>query len=207
MAVKAKTKAATKAKPKAKKPVVKKAASKKTATHDTQLTIQLVSGSASWKNAFPKLKQKVEQATALSFLRAKKPSAFKNRDFDITVILATDSVIKKLNHNYRGKNKATNVLSFPQMDLTRFKKSDLAMYPSAAPVPLGDVVLAYQTMRKEAKEQKKTLEEHTIHLIIHGVLHLFGYDHMNDRDAKIMEKLECDILETLGYADPYRDIV
>lgn len=149
------------------------------------------------------MQKKITRAAAAAFLAAKKPAAFKNRAFDVSMILSSDAEIKKLNKFWRGKNKPTNVLSFPQIDLSSSPPSALRFFPAKKTVPLGDVVLALQTIRKEAKTQSKSLENHVIHLTVHGILHLLGYDHMTSKEAKSMEKLECDILESLGYPDPY----
>lgn len=169
------------------------------------LNIQLVKNSSKWKAAFPGLRRKVEQAAAAAFLNAKKPVAFNRRSFEITLVLSDDKTIKQLNHDFRGKNKATNVLSFPQLNMQKFRRTVLDTFPPKAPVPLGDVVLAFETIRTESLTQKKDIEDHVIHLVVHGVLHLLGYDHMRVKDAKIMENLECDILEALGYPDPYHE--
>jgi probable rRNA maturation factor len=171
------------------------------------LSILIDRASAKWKNAFPKMDAKIEQAAASAFLNARKPGGFAKRSFEVAVILSDDKTVKTLNHVYRDKDKPTNVLSFPQFNLRRFKSAALDVFPQKMPVPLGDVVLALETVRREAKDQKKPLESHVAHLVIHGVLHLLGYDHMNAKDAKSMEKLECDILDSLGYDDPYRDTV
>lgn len=168
-----------------------------------KLSVHLVKNSPKWKAAFPQMKKKIEQAAAAAFLNAKKPAAFQRRHFEITLVLADDKTQKSLNHDFRGKNKPTNVLSFPQLNMQKFRRTALDIFPVKAPVPLGDVVLAFETIHSESKKQKKTLEEHVLHLVVHGVLHLLGYDHMRVKDAKIMEKLECDILEALGYPDPY----
>lgn len=170
-----------------------------------KLSIHVDKASDKWKRAFPLMQTKIETAAAMAFLRAKKPAAFKRRSFDISIILTDDSNQKKLNRNYRGKDKPTNVLSFPQINLHKFRKGELDVFPARAAIPLGDVVLAFQTIRRECREQGKDLENHVIHLIVHGTLHLLGYDHMRASDAKAMEKLECDILATLGYPDPYHE--
>ena len=167
------------------------------------LSINLENASAKWKNAFPKYRKKIEHAAACAFLNAKKPAAFKERNFEINILLTTDSNVKKLNKNYRGKDSATNVLSFPQINLNGFKKADLAIFPIQSYIPLGDIVLANELIKKEAKQQGKTFEDHVVHLIVHGVLHLLGYDHMNNPDADKMEKLECKTLESLDYPNPY----
>ena len=109
----------------------------------------------------------------------------------ITVVLADDAFIRTLNRDYRGKDKPTNVLSFPE---------------SRIPNPesyLGDLVLALETIEREAKEQGKTFRDHTAHLLVHGTLHLLGHDHENDKDAAVMERLEIKILKTLGIGNPY----
>jgi probable rRNA maturation factor len=169
------------------------------------LTIHLDLAFRKWEKAFDKMGKKIEMAVAAAFLDAKKPRAFTGRNFEIGVILGNDSMMKDLNHTYRGKNQPTNVLSFPQMKMKGLSAKTLDALPGKGPIPLGDVVLAHQTIAKECKAQGKTLENHTLHLIVHGTLHLLGYDHMSARDAKTMEKLECDILASLGYPDPYHE--
>ena len=101
---------------------------------------------------------------------------------------------RSLNHHYRGKDYATNVLSFP---------ADL---PEGVQVPLlGDVVICAPVVAKEAKEQKKPVLSHYAHLTIHGVLHLLGLDHDDPREAEAMELIERELLADLGYADPYAE--
>jgi probable rRNA maturation factor len=169
----------------------------------TNLTITLDKASGKWNRAFPLMQGKIEQTAACAFMRAKKPAAFKRRAFEINIILTDDSNVKTLNKNYRGKNKPTNVLSFPQINLQKFRRTELDMFPRQQAIPLGDIVLAFQTIRAECLAQDKSLENHVIHLVVHGTLHLLGYDHMRAGEAKAMEKLECDILAILGYPDPY----
>ena len=106
---------------------------------------------------------------------------------EISIVLADNNFIQNLNHVYRGKDKPTNVLSFPQDE----------------PGLLGDVILAYETIEKEANEQEKSFEDHLTHLIVHGTLHLLGHDHEDDKEAKEMEALEIEILEKLGIKNPY----
>lgn len=99
---------------------------------------------------------------------------------------------QSLNHQYRGKDKPTNVLSFP------FE------VPEGVPVTiLGDLVVCAEVVAREASEQNKDLYHHWAHMIVHGCLHLLGYDHINDEEAEIMEQLERDILARLEIADPY----
>lgn len=105
----------------------------------------------------------------------------------LTLLLTTDARIKSLNHDFRGLNKPTNVLSFP---------AEAGEY-------LGDVAIAYGVTAKESKASGKTLSDHAVHLAVHGVLHLLGYDHVTAKKAKVMEPLEVAILERLKIADPY----
>lgn len=116
-----------------------------------------------------------------------KAAGVQNKDAEISFVLASDAFVKKLNRDYRGKDNATNVLSFPQDE----------------PEVLGDVVLAYQTIAREAAAQNKTFKNHLTHLIIHGILHLIGYDHETEKDAKKMESLEIRILKKFGVENPY----
>jgi probable rRNA maturation factor len=107
----------------------------------------------------------------------------------LTLLLGSDEKLKTLNRDFRGRNKPTNVLSFPaatNQDSYR-----------------GDIAIAYGVTRREAEAAGKRFADHASHLVVHGVLHLAGYDHENPRDAEIMEPLEVKILKRLGIADPY----
>jgi len=120
---------------------------------------------------------------------ALRASGFKGKS-GLTVLLASDARLKELNRDFRGKNKPTNVLSFPAADNGDGYR--------------GDVALAYGVTLKEAEAAGKRFADHASHLVVHGVLHLAGYDHEKDRDAQVMEQLEVKILKRLGITDPYR---
>ncbi len=120
-------------------------------------------------------------------------------DAELAVMLTDDSGIRTLNSNWRGVDKATNVLSFPALQPAGGRRED------DAPRMLGDIAIAYQTMRKEADDEQKPFDHHLSHLAVHGFLHLIGYDHENDDDAEAMETLEQEILAQLGIPDPYAD--
>jgi probable rRNA maturation factor len=113
---------------------------------------------------------------------------------DVAVLLTSDDEIQGLNKQWRGNDKPTNVLSFPAADMP---------LPPGEMAPLGDLVLAYETVAAEAKEQGKPFENHVAHLIVHGLLHLLGLDHETDEEADVMEQRERDILARLGIPDPY----
>ncbi len=104
---------------------------------------------------------------------------------------------RKLNARFRGRDKPTNVLSFPAVELPRALAQD-------EPRPLGDLVICPQVLRAEAREQKKSLRAHWAHLVVHGSLHLIGYDHEREADANRMERREIAVLRRLGFANPYR---
>jgi probable rRNA maturation factor len=117
---------------------------------------------------------------------------------EIGICLTNDAAQQRLNRDWRGIDRVTNVLAFPAWDPG-------APVPPDAPLLLGDVVLAFETVAREAVEQKKPLAHHLAHLVVHGVLHLLGYDHVSEGDAAAMEFLETTILAELGVPDPYRD--
>jgi probable rRNA maturation factor len=114
----------------------------------------------------------------------------------IAVALLSDRGVQRLNRDFRGKDKPTNVLSFPA--------AILAAGPKGRRVEIGDIALALGVVRREAKAQGKAPADHLAHLVVHGVLHLLGYDHETDEDAARMERLERRALAALGIADPYR---
>ncbi len=118
---------------------------------------------------------------------------------EISIVLTDDAFIQTLNKQYRGKDKPTNVLSFPQID----DWAQTMRLPS--PLALGDIIIAYETIVREAAEQSKTVENHTAHMLCHGILHLLGFDHIDDDDAQVMEELEMKILTDIGLPSPYND--
>ena len=123
----------------------------------------------------------IEAAAALSTARA-----------ELAIVLTDDSAMRALNRIWRGVDKATNVLSFP----TKRARE--------GPPLLGDIVLAYDTIAREARRQRKPFAHHVAHLAVHGFLHLLGYDHEQHADAEAMEQAERDILRRLAIPDPYR---
>lgn len=114
---------------------------------------------------------------------------------EIALLLVDDARMREINKEWREKDKPTNVLSFPAVPKERI---------GSAPF-LGDIVLACETLEREAAEEQKTFDDHAAHLVVHGFLHLIGHDHMNDEEAQVMETLETRILAALGIADPYAD--
>jgi probable rRNA maturation factor len=118
------------------------------------------------------------------------------RRSQLVVALADDALVRDLNRRYRGRDRATNVLSFAA-------SPPPATLATGTPLPLGDVVLAFETVAGEARSRGKALAHHLSHLVVHGVLHLIGYDHARAGEAQAMERLEASVLAKLGLDDPY----
>ena len=117
-----------------------------------------------------------------------------------SVLFTCDADVQALNAEWRGKDKPTNVLSFPMLE----RDDLLALAPDGPPEMLGDIALAHETCVREAAEKDIPVADHAVHLIVHGLLHLAGYDHeISDADADAMEALETKALAVLGLADPY----
>lgn len=154
------------------------------------IAIDLSITSAAWKRALPSVASVARRAAQAALAQSGKRIGAA----ELSLVLANDATVRDLNARWRGKDASTNVLAFASEEPPVKGK----------PVLLGDVVLAYQTVAREAREQHKRLADHLRHLVIHGVLHLLGYDHMKATPAKRMEALETRILASLGVADPYR---
>lgn len=127
--------------------------------------------------------------------------------FQISLLGCADARIAALNGDFRGKPQPTNVLSWPAEDLAAETVGTEPDRPEPGeaddPESLGDIAIAWDTCAREAEEQGKPLHDHVTHLIVHGVLHLLGYDHEDEADAKLMEEHEVAILATMGLSDPY----
>ena len=122
-----------------------------------------------------------------------------SRPVELSVRLTGDEEVRALNAHWRGKDKPTNVLSFPMAEPYELEAAD----EEGPELLLGDVVLARGVCESEARDRQVSVEDHATHLIVHGTLHLLGYDHQNDSDAAEMERREIAALAKLGIADPY----
>ena len=152
------------------------------------LEIAIIRNAEGWPDHFDALAEKAVLA-ALAGAKAKMKGAA-----EISVLLTDDAEQRELNAQWRGKDSATNVLSFPQIE-------------PFGPVMglLGDITLARETLEREALELDKSLDDHFTHLMVHGFLHILGYDHIEEDEAQQMESLETQILAGLGIDDPYAD--
>jgi len=141
-------------------------------------------------------------------LKALEYLGFPVDGYEIAILACDDARIADLNAEFRDKPTPTNVLSWPSYDLAA-DEDGARPHPPPPPDPmmgesLGDIAIAYDTCLREADAVGKDMADHVTHLIVHGVLHLLGYDHVRDRDATLMEGLETKILGKMGIADPYR---
>ncbi|MEL6641293.1 MAG: rRNA maturation RNase YbeY [Pseudomonadota bacterium] len=126
--------------------------------------------------------------------------------FEISLLACDDVKIAGLNADFRNKDKATNVLSWPSAERAAQTPGEMPVMPAPGPESeLGDIAIAYETCAREAAEQSKPMAAHVTHLLVHGTLHLLGFDHENSPDAALMEGLEVEILGKLGLSDPYYD--
>ena len=125
--------------------------------------------------------------------------------YEISVLACNNARIAVLNEDFRGKPRPTNVLSWPSDERAAAIDGEMPAPPAMGPdTELGDIAIAFETCKREAEEAGKPTRDHTLHLLVHGTLHLLGFDHERDRDATLMEGLETEILGKLGIADPYR---
>jgi probable rRNA maturation factor len=154
-----------------------------------RLSVAILEEGGDWSQ-FASREEAIAQAAAAV---AEAPGCARARGAEACVVLADDALLRSLNHTYRGKDAPTNVLSFPFQDT-----------PGAAPSRhLGDIVLAAETLHREAAEQGIPAVHHLQHLVVHGLLHLMEFDHDAEPQAETMERLEAQILATLGVPDPY----
>lgn len=156
-----------------------------------------------WQQALPDIEdlaQKVKDAAFayvaehenIALLQGAKPLL-------VNVCLSNDAHVHELNRDFRNMDKPTNVLSFANLDYDGFA-DDKEVFDEIA---LGDIIIAYETMVKEAEQENISLHDHFCHLLTHGFLHILGFDHIEDDEAEYMEGFEREILQTLGVADPY----
>lgn len=175
--------------------VRKNMARKQTSLARKALSLEIQVEVSSW-NRIPRLKARLKQAAQAT---GDYLAPYFSLTATATVLLTGNAKIRQLNHDFRGQNKPTNVLSFPQYVPEELRLLGRQKKPTEA----GDIVLAYQYVVSEAKDENKLVINHVTHLVVHGLLHLFGYDHVKGQQAQQMEAAEIEILKTLGIPDPY----
>jgi probable rRNA maturation factor len=169
-------------------------------SQDLDISFSLEAGD--WEAVVTDVEQLVEAAARTAFEAAERPEILGDAPAEMSLVLADDALVQTLNRDYRDKDKPTNVLSFALLD-DLDDTDDVLAREQGMPILIGDVILAFETVQREAREQGKSVGDHLTHLVIHGVLHLLGYDHQSDPDADRMERLETSILARMGIADPY----
>ncbi len=149
-----------------------------------------------WWRTLPEAEALTRRAAAAA-LSAAAPTGgpVADRAAEISLVLTDDATLRRYNLRYRGIDKPTNVLSFAA--------GEEPTPDCAGPLLLGDVLLAYETLGREAEQQSKRFADHFCHMVVHGVLHLLGHDHETEAEAAAMERLELAALDRLGVADPY----
>lgn len=164
----------------------------------TDLAVDVVERSPLWRGRVTDLAALCAETTRAAFARAflpDPPPGDRPPARELSIVLADDALLRELNAKWRGIDKPTNVLAFA---------AESGDTPPGAPCLLGDVVIAFETVAREAEAQGKPLAHHLRHLIVHGVLHLVGWDHEDPAEAERMEALEVAILQHLDVPDPYR---
>lgn len=152
-----------------------------------------------WKRSIAEWEALIQPAIFETLCQSQWPQSV-----EINILLTDDTKIQELNKKYRGVDKPTNVLSFPSFEPEEISGLKTGKW-SPEPVVLGDIALAYETIQKESSSQDKPFDQHLIHLAVHGVLHLLGFDHEKDEDATVMESLEIRILSSLTIPNPYQE--
>ena len=171
----------------------------------TDTILDIIYEDERWRETLPQIEviaEKIKTATFnyvsehenLKILRADKPLC-------IGLCLSNDEQVRALNRDYRGMDKPTNVLSFANIDFADFNNENV----NFAEIELGNIILAYETMKREAESEMISLEEHFCHLLTHGFLHILGYDHIKEDEAEQMEALEVAILQKLNISNPYEE--
>lgn len=168
-----------------------------TKTDDPEIDVALPC--PSWLEALPDAEARGRTAALAAFAAGRAAGRAAGLPAEASLVLADDALVRGLNRDYRGLDKPTNVLTFANLD-------DAGPMPGGgAPVLLGDIVLAYETTAAEAAALGKPIADHFSHLVVHGMLHLLGFDHTSADQAEEMEGLETRVLKGLGVADPYAE--
>jgi probable rRNA maturation factor len=161
----------------------------------TRHRLEIFIAAKGW-HTLPNLRRRLDAAARTSVAMLPKNLHF---PCTLTLLLTTDAAVQRLNRDFRGIKTPTNVLAFPQWKRAELTKKGR----SKEPIAMGDIIIGYQYMVDEAKKDHKLLINHVLHLLIHGILHLFGYTHDRVAEAIQMERLERKILSGLGLPDPY----
>ena len=158
-----------------------------------------------WQKAIPDIADVAEKVktTTFEYIRQYADISVLNADkpLSVNLCLSNDEHVHQLNRDYRNKDKPTNVLTFANLDFADFDAENEVFDE----IDLGNIIIAYETMQKEADIENITLYAHFCHLLVHGLLHILGFDHIEEDEAEYMESFEKNILQILNIANPYQD--
>lgn len=166
-----------------------------------KFTIEIAEDNNEWdsyKEINPKLFEEILGEVIKNY---PNPNFSQVQNIELSILLSNDKRIKKLNQEFRNENSATNVLSFPDLDID-FKQI-LEFKPDLDYIYLGDIAFAFETIYEETKKKNIPFLNHFKHLLVHSILHLFGYNHIKDDEAEIMQSIEVKILKRLSIPSPY----
>lgn len=169
---------------------------KKNPEYQTEFEIDINIESELWNSVY-QIEDKLREAVIKTVLT--NDFCNKLKFFEVCIVLSDDNSVMKLNSKYRGIEKPTNVLSFPDEDLNPYEED----YTDEESLCAGGIILAYEKIFLESEQQSKDFISHAMHLAVHGVLHLLGYNHEDDREAEIMEDIEIKVLNFLDIDNPY----
>ncbi len=164
-----------------------------------KFTIEIAQDNSEW-NLYSEIKPTLFKQI-LSEVIKNYENFSKIKNIELSILLTNDKRMQQLNQEFRNKNSATNVLSFPDVDIN-FRRI-LEFEPNLDYMYLGDIAFSFETIFKEAKEKKLIFLDHFKHLLLHSILHLIGYDHNNDEETEIMQNIEINILQQLSIKSPY----
>jgi probable rRNA maturation factor len=166
---------------------------------DATLDLEVLTEAPNWLAKLPNVVELCRTAACAAFSAAGRHRLASVKTVEACLLLSDDSRVRALNNAFRGRDEPTNVLSFPSVEPDVLA----ATGADGLPATLGDIVIAFETTAAEAALEAKPLSDHLTHLVVHGMLHLLGYDHTTDGEASEMEALEVQVLATLGIAGPY----
>ena len=167
------------------------------------INYNIVVESDGWKDSIPQHNDLVNKSVDNMCKYIDTPEILRDKKNEINIILTNDKNMRILNEDFRNQDKSTNVLSFALIDDENIMQVIEQCEEYNENIPAGDVIIALETIEREAKEQNKDLNHHFQHILIHGILHIMGYDHINEEDALIMEEVEVKLLSNLNIANPY----
>lgn len=162
------------------------------------ITVEISKECKKWK-LYPEINNKFFTENIIKILE--EHQNFKSQEMELSILLTDDAHMQELNKKFRNKDKATNVLSFPDIEMDG--EAPIEFIPNTDYIYLGDIAFGYDIIKQEAEDQKISFLDHFRHLTIHGILHLIGYDHEEQKEAELMENLEIKILQKFDIKSPY----